>query len=313
QVYHSQFVHQGQYRVLGHEPLSALIALSQRAAGVLDGVFRQYVKSPREYALGTALVLGFRDDIDAATKQAYANTGTTHIMAVSGLQHLQHAERGGFPAVALQSIFALRRWVSAVFPGRAQHRVSAAALGALVRCPQSRARPAAQLARTGPAAPHALGRVASRCYLAAHGAVCGGAGGYLSAGAILLSPVPVQLFAVQSHCSAHFEHGGVCGCGTARGEGAGGAASAVAAVARLAAPAGRLRVSGVHLGIQRVHFPRWPAVSGCGGGRRAPQPNPNAADFFAYRGGMRLFCHAAAGLGRHRAGAAGLLRGQPGG
>ncbi|MGI4867490.1 MAG: ComEC/Rec2 family competence protein [Janthinobacterium lividum] len=79
-------MHQGQYKVLGHEPLSALIALSQREAGVLDGVFRQYVRSPREYALGTALVLGFRDDIDAATKQAYANTGTTHIMAVSGLQ-----------------------------------------------------------------------------------------------------------------------------------------------------------------------------------------------------------------------------------
>jgi competence protein ComEC len=62
------------------------VAVSQRAAAVLDGVFRQYVKSPPEYALGTALVLGFRDDIDTATKQAYANTGTTHIMAVSGLQ-----------------------------------------------------------------------------------------------------------------------------------------------------------------------------------------------------------------------------------
>jgi competence protein ComEC len=86
QVYHSQFVHQGQYKVLGQEPLSAPIAVSQRAAEVLDGVFKEYVKSPREYALGTALVLGFRDDIDAATKQAYANTGTTHIMAVSGLQ-----------------------------------------------------------------------------------------------------------------------------------------------------------------------------------------------------------------------------------
>ena len=86
QVYHSQFVHQGQYKVLGREPLSLVVALSQRAAEVLDGVFRQYVKSPREYALGTALVLGFRDDIDAATRQAYANTGTTHIMAVSGLQ-----------------------------------------------------------------------------------------------------------------------------------------------------------------------------------------------------------------------------------
>jgi competence protein ComEC len=86
QVFHSQFVHQGHYKVLGHEPLSALVAISQQTAEVLDGVFRQYVKSPREYALGTALVLGFRDDIDAATKQAYANTGTTHIMAVSGLQ-----------------------------------------------------------------------------------------------------------------------------------------------------------------------------------------------------------------------------------
>ncbi|MFD1873296.1 ComEC/Rec2 family competence protein [Hymenobacter bucti] len=86
QVYHSQFVHLGQYRVLGQAPLSAVVAISQRAAAVLDGVFRQYVKSPPEYALGTALVLGFRDDIDAATKQAYANTGTTHIMAVSGLQ-----------------------------------------------------------------------------------------------------------------------------------------------------------------------------------------------------------------------------------
>jgi competence protein ComEC len=86
QVYHSHFVHLGQYRVLGQAPLSAVVAVSQRAAAVLDGVFRQYVKSPPEYALGTALVLGFRDDIDTATRQAYANTGTTHIMAVSGLQ-----------------------------------------------------------------------------------------------------------------------------------------------------------------------------------------------------------------------------------
>ena len=86
QVYHAQFVHQGQYWVLGYAPLSLPVALSQRAAGVLDGVLRRYVASPREYALGTALVLGFKDDIDQATRQAYANTGTTHIMAVSGLQ-----------------------------------------------------------------------------------------------------------------------------------------------------------------------------------------------------------------------------------
>ncbi|TFZ68134.1 ComEC family competence protein [Hymenobacter sp. UV11] len=86
QVYHSQFVHQSQYKVLGYAPLSLPVAISQRAAAVLDGVLRRYVPSLREYALGTALVLGFKDDIDQETKQAYANTGTTHIMAVSGLQ-----------------------------------------------------------------------------------------------------------------------------------------------------------------------------------------------------------------------------------
>jgi competence protein ComEC len=86
QVYHSQFVHQGQYKVLGYAPLSWPVAISQRTAAVLDGVLRRYVPSRREYALGTALVLGFKDDIDHDTRQAYADTGTTHIMAVSGLQ-----------------------------------------------------------------------------------------------------------------------------------------------------------------------------------------------------------------------------------
>jgi len=57
-----------------------------RAARVLDGVFRHYVLAKREYALASALVLGIKDDVDQETKQAYANTGTTHIMAVSGLQ-----------------------------------------------------------------------------------------------------------------------------------------------------------------------------------------------------------------------------------
>jgi competence protein ComEC len=86
QVYHAQYVHASQYKILSYNPLNWAVALSQRTAAVLDGVLRRYVPRPREYALGTALVLGFKDDIDHDTRQAYANTGTTHIMAVSGLQ-----------------------------------------------------------------------------------------------------------------------------------------------------------------------------------------------------------------------------------
>ncbi|WP_161599410.1 ComEC/Rec2 family competence protein [Hymenobacter nivis] len=86
QVYHQQFVHPDQYRVVGMAPPNYLVAISMRAAKQLDGVFRHYVKAKREYALASALVLGIKDDVDADTKQAYAATGTTHIMAVSGLQ-----------------------------------------------------------------------------------------------------------------------------------------------------------------------------------------------------------------------------------
>ncbi|WP_201978731.1 ComEC/Rec2 family competence protein [Hymenobacter rubidus] len=86
QVYHQQYIHPDQYRRLRNEPPNILIYWSMRAAAVLDGVFRQYIHAKREYAIASALVLGIKDDVDSETKQAYSSTGTSHIMAVSGLQ-----------------------------------------------------------------------------------------------------------------------------------------------------------------------------------------------------------------------------------
>ncbi|SHJ04015.1 competence protein ComEC [Hymenobacter daecheongensis DSM 21074] len=117
QVYHQQFIHADQYRRIGFRPPNYLKAVSMRAARVLDGVFRHYVKAKREYALASALVLGIKDDVDQDTKQAYANTGTTHIMAVSGLQ------------VGL--LFGAVTWLLGLLPGRRGwlFRLVAAALG----------------------------------------------------------------------------------------------------------------------------------------------------------------------------------------
>ncbi|RAK66080.1 ComEC/Rec2 family competence protein [Hymenobacter edaphi] len=86
QIYHQQFIHPDQYRIIGQAPPSWLRLWSMQCARRLDGVFRRYVTAPREFAIADALVLGLKDDVDAETKQAYASTGTTHIMAVSGLQ-----------------------------------------------------------------------------------------------------------------------------------------------------------------------------------------------------------------------------------
>ncbi|SHL94745.1 ComEC/Rec2 family competence protein [Hymenobacter psychrotolerans] len=104
QVYHQQFIHPDQYRKIATAPPSYLKAAAMRAARVLDSLFKQYVRAKREYALASALVLGLKDDIDQQTKQAYANTGTTHIMAVSGLQ------------VGL--LFGAVTWLLGLLPGR---------------------------------------------------------------------------------------------------------------------------------------------------------------------------------------------------
>jgi len=104
QVYHQQFIHPDQYQRIAIAPPSKLRAIAMRAARVLDGVFRQYVYAKREYALASALVLGIKDEVDQETKQAYANTGTTHIMAVSGLQ------------VGL--LFGAVTWLLSLLPGR---------------------------------------------------------------------------------------------------------------------------------------------------------------------------------------------------
>ncbi|UOQ96243.1 ComEC family competence protein [Hymenobacter sp. 5317J-9] len=86
QVYHQQYIHPDQYRVLRVAPPNVLVYWSMTCAEKLDGVFRQYIKEKREYAIASALVLGIKDDVDGETKLAYSSTGTSHIMAVSGLQ-----------------------------------------------------------------------------------------------------------------------------------------------------------------------------------------------------------------------------------
>ncbi len=85
QTWHEQFVGAASYAVFGHEPGNALRAWSLRTAERLAAILREYVPAPREGGLLTALVLGLTDDLAADLKTSYGATGTTHVLAVSGL------------------------------------------------------------------------------------------------------------------------------------------------------------------------------------------------------------------------------------
>ncbi|MDQ4141593.1 MAG: ComEC family competence protein [Bacteroidota bacterium] len=85
QIYHQQYVWPQQVKVLGNVPPSQIIALSIRLRHYLDTILKTYVPEQRNYAIATALVLGMKEYLDTDIKAAYTRTGTTHVLAVSGL------------------------------------------------------------------------------------------------------------------------------------------------------------------------------------------------------------------------------------
>ncbi|ALJ01508.1 hypothetical protein DC20_15880 [Rufibacter tibetensis] len=70
---------------MGYEPPSYVVALSLQVRKRLENAFKEQITSHREVAIANALVLGVQDDLDAALRNAYARTGTMHVLAVSGL------------------------------------------------------------------------------------------------------------------------------------------------------------------------------------------------------------------------------------
>ena len=48
-------------------------------------ILAKYIKTENELAVGSALILGYKEDLNQELKKAYANTGAMHVLAVSGL------------------------------------------------------------------------------------------------------------------------------------------------------------------------------------------------------------------------------------
>jgi len=85
QIYHQHYLNASQFIVAGQKPPHALVQLSIQLRGFLDAQLRKNIPSEREYGIATALILGIKDYLPEDIKTTYANTGTMHVLAVSGL------------------------------------------------------------------------------------------------------------------------------------------------------------------------------------------------------------------------------------
>jgi competence protein ComEC len=85
QVYHQHYRYPGQYVLIGSDPANPLVAASIHTRNYFDRQLRRYIPPAREYGIATALVLGIKDYLPDDLKATYVNTGTMHVLAVSGL------------------------------------------------------------------------------------------------------------------------------------------------------------------------------------------------------------------------------------
>ncbi|WP_242927360.1 ComEC/Rec2 family competence protein [Pontibacter vulgaris] len=84
-IYHRHSLREFQFQKIGAEPQNYLLYISIKLRRKLDNLLRENIVPKREYGISSALILGVKDDLDNSIRNVYAQTGTMHVLAVSGL------------------------------------------------------------------------------------------------------------------------------------------------------------------------------------------------------------------------------------
>lgn len=84
-IHYQAFVRKGDWHLTGESFGSPIYALALRSQRHFVEVLRKYLPTSDERAVASALILGYREDIPETLRDAYAQTGAMHVLAVSGL------------------------------------------------------------------------------------------------------------------------------------------------------------------------------------------------------------------------------------
>lgn len=70
---------------LNDQPSQSLLALTDQFRQRCIAILRKHLPTDNEFAVGAALILGYKDEISQEVTNAYINTGAMHVLAVSGM------------------------------------------------------------------------------------------------------------------------------------------------------------------------------------------------------------------------------------
>lgn len=85
QVHHRHFLQPHQFQKIDSAPPNPVLSFSIYLRRQLDALLKESIDERREYGISSALILGVKDELDNSIRDAYAQTGTMHVLAVSGL------------------------------------------------------------------------------------------------------------------------------------------------------------------------------------------------------------------------------------
>ncbi|MBA4323416.1 MAG: competence protein, partial [Odoribacter sp.] len=84
-VYHQSYVKSGKWKLVSRDHGNIFMTAAINIRNLFLGIFRDNKITGREYAVSSALILGYTDKIDPELMKDYSNVGVIHILSVSGM------------------------------------------------------------------------------------------------------------------------------------------------------------------------------------------------------------------------------------
>jgi len=85
QIYRQAYITKNNFSLIDHLGGNVLWKIAYQAQAFFNASLLKYVQGVNEIAISKALLYGFDDEIDPELVRAYSNTGTLHVLAVSGM------------------------------------------------------------------------------------------------------------------------------------------------------------------------------------------------------------------------------------
>jgi len=84
-IYHQAYIKSGKWKTLSHDNGNKLFAFAFSLRNKFLQIFKENGIVGKEFAVASALILGYRDKLDADLIREYSGAGAMHILCVSGL------------------------------------------------------------------------------------------------------------------------------------------------------------------------------------------------------------------------------------